>query len=357
MIEVRVENLVKKFGSVTALSNISFTVNPGEIFFLLGPSGCGKTTLLRSIAGFYTPDSGKILFGGDNVTKLPPHKRKTGMVFQSYALWPHMSVAENVAFGLHQMKVSRAEMEQRVKEALASVHMEKYGNRKPGELSGGQQQRVALARALVVRPRCLLMDEPLSNLDAQLRYYMRLEIKRICKEYGLTTIYVTHDQKEALSMADRMAVLSDGQIKQIGNPLEVYKRPRTEFVADFIGVTNIVEGKIVRCGAGEAVVETEIGQFFGVLANPSNEPAIGKQVKLSIRPEVFKLSDVPVEENCLSGSIGRATYYGEVAHYRFLTGNNKRLKISELNPRHLGESQRDHLYAWVDSEDVVILEE
>lgn len=357
MIEVRVENLVKKFGLVTALGNINFTVNPGEIFFLLGPSGCGKTTLLRTIAGFYAPDSGKIFFGGDDVTKDPPHKRKTGMVFQSYALWPHMSVGENVGFGLQEMKVSKSEIDKRVKEALASVHMENYGGRKPGELSGGQQQRVALARALVIRPRCLLMDEPLSNLDAQLRYYMRLEIKRICKDYGLTTIYVTHDQKEALSMADRMAVLSEGQIKQIGTPLEVYKRPRTEFVADFIGVTNVVEGKLVRCGGGEALIETAIGQFCGVLANPNNEPAVGQAVRLSIRPEAFQLSDIPVEENCLAGSIGRATYYGEVAHYRFLTGDNRRLKISELNPRHLGESQRDHLYAWVDSEDVVVLEE
>lgn len=357
MIEVRIENLGKRFGSVVALSDINFTVNPGEIFFLLGPSGCGKTTLLRTIAGFYAPDRGKIFFGGENVTRLPPHERKTGMVFQSYALWPHMTVAENVAFGLHQMKVSRAEVEERVKGALTSVHMEKFGSRKPGELSGGQQQRVALARALVVRPRCLLMDEPLSNLDAQLRYYMRLEIKRICKEHGLTTIYVTHDQKEALSMADRMAVLSEGQIKQIGSPLEVYKRPRTEFVADFIGVTNIVEGEVVRCGAGEALVRTDIGEFLGILANAANEPVVGKRVKLSIRPEVFKLLDVPVEENCLAGSIGRATYYGEVAHYRFLTGNNRRLKISELNPKHLGESQRDHLYAWVDPEDVVILDE
>ena len=200
------------------------------------------------------------------------------------------------------------------------------------------------------------MDEPLSNLDAQLRYYMRLEIKRICKEFGLTTIYVTHDQKEALSMSDRMAVLNEGNIVQIGTPLEVYKRPHSQFVADFIGVTNILEGTILRCGAGEAVIDTHIGQFFGVLANPNNEPTVGAKVKLSIRPEVFKLSDVPVEENCLAGSIGRATYYGEVAHYRFLTGGH-RLKISELNPTHLGESQRDNLYAWVDAEDVVVLDE
>lgn len=357
MIEVRVEKLEKKFSSVTALENINFTVNPGEIFFLLGPSGCGKTTLLRTLAGFYTPNKGKIFFGGDDVTKDAPHKRKTGMVFQSYALWPHMTVAENVAFGLQQMRtVSKSEINKKVLDALSSVQMKPYLNRKPGELSGGQQQRVALARALVIRPRCLLMDEPLSNLDAQLRYYMRMEIKRICKEYGLTTIYVTHDQKEALSIADRLAVLSEGKIQQIGAPQEIYKRPRKQFVADFIGATNILQGIVLRVGAGEVAVRTQMGDFFGILANPNHEPKDGDTVSLSIRPEAFKLIDTPVEENCLAGSIGRAMYYGEVAHYRFLTSNN-RLKISELNPQHLGDTERDNLFAWVDPQDVVILED
>ena len=356
MIKVQVKNLVKKFGSTVALNDIDFTVEPGEIFFLLGPSGCGKTTLLRTLAGFYTPSEGGIYFGDYDVTKLPPHKRKTGMVFQSYALWPHKTVAENVAFGLEQMNVSKAEIKERVAEALVSVHMEAYANRKPGQLSGGQQQRVALARALVVRPRCLLMDEPLSNLDAQLRYYMRLEIQRICKKFVLTTIYVTHDQKEALSIADRMAVLSDGKVQQIGSSLEVYKRPKNRFVSNFIGVTNIIEGKIVRCGAGEALVKSVIGEFKGVLANPENEPKPGQQVYLSLRPEAFHFSDQRVEENCIKGTIGRATYYGEVAHYRFLSGNN-RLKISELNPRYLSKNQRGNLYAWIDPDDVVVLDE
>lgn len=293
--------------------------------------------------------------GGDNVTILPPHKRKTGMVFQSYALWPHMTVAENVGFGLQQMNMPKAQIQERVEEALTSVKMQAYGGRKPAELSGGQQQRVALARALVIRPRCLLMDEPLSNLDAQLRYYMRLEIQRICKEFGLTTIYVTHDQKEALSIADRMAVLSNGKIQQIGTPQEVYKRPRNEFVANFIGATNIIPGTIVRCGAGEAFVETPIGDLQAVLANPDQTFSEGAQVKVSIRPEAFNLTEVPLDENCIAGSVGRAIYYGEVGHYRFFT-NDHRLKISELNPRHLGESEREDLYAWVDQEDVVILE-
>lgn len=357
MIEVCVENLVVKFSNVVALDDISFTVNPGEIFFLLGPSGCGKTTLLRTLAGFYTPNKGNIFFGGDNVTILPPHKRKTGMVFQSYALWPHMTVAENVGFGLQEMKMPKAQIADRVQEALASVKMQAYGNRKPGELSGGQQQRVALARALVIRPRCLLMDEPLSNLDAQLRYYMRLEIHRICKEFGLTTIYVTHDQKEALSIADRMAVLSNGKIQQIGTPQEVYKRPKNEFVADFIGATNIIKGTVIRSGGGEAYVDTPMGKLQCVQANPDQVLKEGQDVKLSIRPEALNLTEVPMEENCFSGSVGRAIYYGEVAHYRFFTNESeRRLKISELNPKHLGETERDNLYAWVDSQDVVILE-
>jgi len=355
MIEVTVEQLVKKFGSAVALKGIQFKVNPGEIFFLLGPSGCGKTTLLRTIAGFYTPDSGKILFDNEDVSKLPPHKRKTGMVFQSYALWPNMTVWENVAFGLEQLKVSKEELKTRVDEALESVEMTPYRDRKPAQLSGGQQQRVALARALVVRPRCLLMDEPLSNLDARLRYYMRLEIHRICKEYGLTTIYVTHDQKEALSIADKIAVLSHGEIQQIGTPNEVYKRPINRFVADFIGATNILEGDFSGMeDDGYATVRTPIGKLKGVIAEEGFVPEKKSRVYVSIRPECFVLSDKPTEVNSLEGNIGRATYYGEVAHYRFLTQSN-RLKISELNPMHLGDMEREGLYASVSPDDVVIL--
>ncbi|MEO6054691.1 MAG: ABC transporter ATP-binding protein, partial [Chthoniobacterales bacterium] len=205
MISITIENLVKKFGDNTALDSISLRIEPGELFFLLGPSGCGKTTLLRNIAGFYTPDSGRILFDQEDVTHLPPHKRNTGMMFQSYALWPHMTVAKNVSFGLEERKLPKAEIRERTEAALASVKIEKYADRKIAQLSGGQQQRVALARALVIRPRALLLDEPLSNLDARLRLEMRTEIRRVCKEYGLTAVYVTHDQKEALSVSDRMA--------------------------------------------------------------------------------------------------------------------------------------------------------
>src|SRR5215213_67569 len=258
MISIRVQQLTKRFGTVTALHQLDLTIEPGELFFLLGPSGCGKTTLLRSLAGFYIPDEGKIFFGDEDVTRLAPHKRNTGMMFQSYALWPHMTVAENVAFGLEERKVPADETKRRVGAALESVRMGQYADRRPNQLSGGQQQRVALARALVIRPRCLLLDEPLSNLDAKLRLEMRTEIRRVCKEFGLTAIYVTHDQKEALSIADRMAVLEAGHIRQVGTPAEVYRHPQSRFVADFMGETNFLAGKISAVNGRAVVVETAL---------------------------------------------------------------------------------------------------
>ncbi len=355
MIDIKIENLVKTFGNVTALNNINLTIHKGDLFFLLGPSGCGKTTLLRSIAGFYTPDSGKILFAGRNVIKLPPHKRQAGMVFQSYALWPHMTVAQNVAFGLEQKKISKAKIKNIVMEMLSKVRLENYADRKPNELSGGQQQRVALARALVVKPRCLLLDEPLSNLDAQLRNAMRCEIRSICKEHKLTTVYVTHDQKEALSIADKIAVFSRGSIEQIGSAIELYRRPKTKFVAQFIGDTNIIEGVVTCVGAGEAIVRTKIGNFRGIISAKISDVCPGKKVFLSIRPECLKLSSLPKNENCINGTIGNITYFGEVAHYDF-EKNGVTIRISELNPSSFERLQQiSEIYAYVSSNDVVIL--
>jgi iron(III) transport system ATP-binding protein len=224
-VSIGIENVEKRFGSFAALKGVCLDIRPGELFCLLGPSGCGKTTLLRCIAGFHTPDAGRVLIDGRDVTRVPPHRRDTGMVFQSYALWPHMTLAENVAFGLEMRKVPRAEIRRRVAEALELVHMGDRAKVRPNQLSGGQQQRVALARALVIHPQCLLLDEPLSNLDAKLRLEMRTEIRRICKEAGLTAVYVTHDQKEALSIADRLAVMREGTVEQIGTPAEVYRTP------------------------------------------------------------------------------------------------------------------------------------
>ena len=355
MISVSIENLVKRFGSTVALDDISLRVHPGELFFLLGPSGCGKTTLLRCVAGFYAPESGRILFDKEDVTKLPPHKRGTGMMFQSYALWPHMTVAKNVAFGLEERKIPAAETKTRVAEALESVQMSPYADRRIAQLSGGQQQRVALARALVIRPRCLLLDEPLSNLDAKLRLEMRSEIRRVCKEFGLTAIYVTHDQKEALSISDRMAILDGGRIAQVGTPEDVYRKPRTKTVANFIGETNFLSGKIHSTSPGCAVVETAgAGLFKGLVGDPNWLPEAGEDVTLSVRPESWVLCEEPEPANCLRGRIGESIYLGEVAQYQFFTDANK-LKIFELNPQLSARTSARDLFAVVQAEDVVVL--
>ncbi|MSU24072.1 MAG: ABC transporter ATP-binding protein [Opitutus sp.] len=356
MISIRIQQLTKRFGTVTALHQLDLTIAPGELFFLLGPSGCGKTTLLRSLAGFYIPDEGQIFFGDEDVTRLAPHKRNTGMMFQSYALWPHMTVAQNVAFGLEERRVAKDEIKRRVGEALESVRMESYAERRPNQLSGGQQQRVALARALVIRPRCLLLDEPLSNLDAKLRLEMRAEIRRVCQEFKLTTVYVTHDQKEALSISDRMAILDGGRIRQVGSPREVYKRPVCKLVANFIGETDFIAGKIVSAGGGRATVETAVGRFEGVLGDPAATPAVGTAVTVSVRPECWTLSREAPARNAVKGRIGEAVYLGEVAQYDFVTGGLT-LNILELNPRFLDQSARGELFASAAPEDVVVLVE
>ncbi len=355
MISIVLERVTKHFGSTIALDAVDLRVEPGEIFFLLGPSGCGKTTLLRSIAGFYLPDSGRVLFGEKDVTLLPPHRRNTGMMFQSYALWPHLTVAGNVAFGLEERKIPAQETARRVEEALAGVQMAGFGERKVHQLSGGQQQRVALARAMVIRPNCLLLDEPLSNLDAKLRLEMRGEIRRICREAGLTAIYVTHDQKEALSIADRMAVLESGQIRQTGTPAEVYRHPATRFVADFMGETNFLEGKVIEGSAQCVNVETPLGDFEAAITQST--PGTGESVTLSIRPEAWKLGTQPPRGNYVRGRLRERVYLGEMAQYRFAPTSlpAHELKIFELNPRFVNASSDEELYASVDPADIVLL--
>ena len=244
MLPLSFEAITKRFDKTIAVNNLSLAVREGELFFMLGPSGCGKTTCLRMVAGFAAPDGGVLRFGERVMNTVPPHRRNTGMVFQNYALWPHLTARGNVEYGLRVRKVPRAERDKLTANALEMVRLGGLGDRYPGQLSGGQQQRVALARALVIRPDVLLLDEPLSNLDAQLRLEMRREIKRLHTETGTTALYVTHDQEEALSIADRIAILKDGILQQVGTPRELYRLPHTRFVAEFIGETNFIPGTL-----------------------------------------------------------------------------------------------------------------
>lgn len=357
MVSIKTRGLVKRFGDLVALNKLDLDIEAGELFFLLGPSGCGKTTLLRSIAGFHIPEEGEVFFDKENVTNLPPHKRGTAMMFQSYALWPHLNVYKNVAFGLEEQKVDKHEVEKRVNKALEMVQMGGLGKRKINQLSGGQQQRVALARALVVRPKCLMLDEPLSNLDAKLRVEMRTEIRRICKEFGLTAIYVTHDQKEALSIADRMAILDGGHFAQIGAPEEIYRNPSSKLVASFIGETNFIPGEISGKSGEDFEVKTELGKFTGRSAGFEKAPNQGEQVALSIRPECLSLTDKKADDNCIAGKLDESIYLGEVAQYSLKTAADdpKVIRIAELNPRRVVRDAEQTFYAKVSPEDVVIL--
>jgi len=354
--KVDLKNISKRFGATQAVDDVTVEIADGEVFFLLGPSGCGKTTLLRTIAGFCAPDAGDVLFDGRAVTGLPPHKRNTGMVFQNYALWPHMSVAANVAFGLNVpgRRVPAAERAERVNKMLKTVQIETLAERKPNELSGGQQQRVALARALVVAPDCLLLDEPLSNLDAKLRLTMRTEIRRIVKEIGVTTVYVTHDQKEALSMADRCAVMNAGRIEQIGTPTELYNLPRNRFVADFVGEANLLPGTVLSADQTTVSVESSMGKWTCAAREPAPEP--GAKVLLCVRPEAIAIEataqDTP---NSFPATVAQSTYLGETAQYVLNTADGAEITAFELNPKQLPETGTEQVSFHVSPEDVVLL--
>jgi iron(III) transport system ATP-binding protein len=331
MLEVTLQKLSVRFGGVPALHEVDLRIEAGELFLLLGPSGSGKTTLLRCIAGFTPPNAGAVLFGGEDVTRLAPHERNAAMVFQSFALFPHLSVADNVAFGLRERRVEKSEIARRVREALDSMKMADHAARRIDQLSGGEQQRVALARALVVRPRCLLLDEPLSNLDAKLRHSMREEIRRVCKDQKLTAIYVTHDQKEALAVADRIAVMKGGRVLQVGTPEEIYRRPASRAVASFIGETNLFRGRVRNVDEGNVRVECGLGEL---VAAASFAPAAGSDVWVSVRPECFVLSQRDrgaAASNAIDVTVESTTYLGELAEHR-VRSRSESLRIYELNP-------------------------
>ncbi|MBQ0906494.1 ABC transporter ATP-binding protein [Micromonospora sp. U21] len=312
MIDVTLESVSKRFGragDTAAVDDVDITIAAGEFFTLLGPSGCGKTTTLRMVAGFYFPSSGRIRFGDQDVTRRPPNKRDTGMVFQNYALFPHMSVAQNVAYGLKIRKVGRAESKRRVEEALAQVHLAGYGERRIDQLSGGQQQRVALARALVIRPRTLLLDEPLSNLDAKLREETRVEIRRIQREAGTTSLYVTHDQAEAMAMSDRIAVMESGRVRQIGAPQEIYHRPATSFVARFIGRSNVLSLPVLGAGPETVTVRLPDDSQVSVAAPTDHGLGTGATALVSIRPEHIGLTSA-TEPGVVTGRVTELEFTG-----------------------------------------------
>jgi spermidine/putrescine transport system ATP-binding protein len=307
--EVQLVDLVKRFGEFTAVDGINVKVTPGEFFSLLGPSGCGKTTTLRMIAGFERPTEGQVVLDGVDVVTTPPHKRNVNTVFQNYALFPHLNVEKNVAFGLKYHQVSKAEVAERVGRALELVRLEGYQKRRPNQLSGGQQQRVALARALILNPSVLLLDEPLGALDAKLRKALQIELKSIQEEVGITFVYVTHDQEEALTMSDRLAVMSNGRVEQIGPPEEVYEEPSTAYVADFLGVSNLMDA--TAHGSTDGGCRVRLGEFDLVAAK--GEPDALGDVKISIRPERVDLQPSGTTgSNRIPGMVERIVYVGSM---------------------------------------------
>jgi ABC-type Fe3+/spermidine/putrescine transport system ATPase subunit len=308
--KIRLQRVLKRFGAVTAVDGADLEIGDGELFTLLGPSGCGKTTLLRLMAGFYAPDAGEIWFGERRVDGLRPYERNIGMVFQNYALWPHMTVRANIAYGLKLRKLTAAAIAERVAAGLEKVNLAGLELRYPGQLSGGQQQRVALARALVLNPDILLLDEPLSNLDAKIRVQVRAEIRKLQKDLGITTVYVTHDQEEALSMSDRVAVMREGRVLQVASPKELYERPAGHFVADFVGTNNFLDGTCRVLAGGRTVVETALGIVRGT-ATP--RLAAGQRCVLAVRPENIALGDA--HENTFAGKVMLAAYLGSTLRY------------------------------------------
>ena len=349
---VEISAVNKRYAAVTALDDVSLTIEDGEFFALLGPSGSGKTTLLRAIAGFVSPDTGNIRVDGEDIRDEPVHKRGIGMVFQHYALFPHMNVASNVGFGLSVRGVESKQITTRVGEILELVELSGYEQRMPSQLSGGQQQRVALARALVTRPRVLLLDEPLGALDKRLRQQMQIELRVIQREVGITTVFVTHDQEEALTLSDRIALLNEGRVIQLGPPAEVYERPRSHFAASFLGDANFFRGRVERDGDGDACVV-----FEGVrLTTGDALPSAGATVTLAVRPEKMHISTAPSAgaDNQLAGQVVQAVYAGSSLTYKVGSGEHI-VTVFEQNreaqPLSVGESVN---VSWASSHSIVV---
>jgi spermidine/putrescine transport system ATP-binding protein len=346
-----VHRLVKRYSPQVAVGPISFEVAAGEFFSLLGPSGCGKTTTLRCIAGFETPSEGSIVLAGKEITGVPAHRRDVGLVFQSYALFPHLSVFDNVAFGLRLRKLAKADIDERVGRILDLVGLAALAARYPAQLSGGQQQRVAIARSTVLEPRLLLFDEPLSNLDLKLRVQMRAELRDLQRRLGKTSIYVTHDQTEALALSDRIAVLSQGRIEQVGRPAEIYDTPATAFVADFIGSSNLIETRIVAKANGTTELRASSGLALRI--GPVDE-AVGDRLLILVRPERIRLDPAPEPGvNRIEAEVDDLTYLGEDIHLRVMPREGAALSVALKSGRETRALRRGAKVALaIDPEDV-----
>ena len=357
--EVRLDGIGKSYGEQWVVRGVNLHIQRGEFFTFLGPSGCGKTTLLRIIAGFVFPDEGMVSLDGHPMNHVPPWQRNVGLVFQNYALWPHMTVFENVAFGLRERKVPRGEIEPKVMETLKQVDLQGTENRRPSQLSGGQQQRVALARTLVIQPRLLLLDEPLSNLDAKLRIDMRIELLKLQHDLGLTTIYVTHDQEEALALSTRIAVMNGGRVVQEGTSRQIYEQPTNEFVAAFVGKSNLFSGRVLQ--AQERFIEVQTDDNLIIRAASSNSaklPQTGDEVLLSIRPEAMEIDAVggiTKDANQFTGRVAASAYQGSFVEYEIQMAG-RAVKTYAVNPKGKGLFQRgDEVAVTFAADDVVIV--
>ncbi len=355
-VDVKVKNVVKRYGNTIALNRVNLDIKEGELFTLLGPSGCGKTTTLRIIAGLCDLDEGEVYIGGKMVNEVPVWKRGATLVFQSYAIWPFMDIFNNIAYGLKLKRIPKDEIREKVRKVMEMLELDGMEKRRPDQLSGGQLQRVALARALVVEPPLLLLDEPLSNLDAKVRVEVRQEIRRLQKRLGITMIYVTHDQEEALVISDRIAVMNKGMIEQIGTPFEIYSNPQTPFVANFIGTTNPIEGRVLKKEDGIAVVE--IGEGLSIKSQIDNKISQGQDVILFVRPEDIgiRVDNQPSKLlNDLEGNVLQVTFIGNMIRYRVEISQEKVLTVEVHNPRKYEMlKEQDHVIVNIDPRDVIV---